>query len=93
MFRLPVYALLVVACGMTSGGAQTQDVTLKDAIQCKNFKHNSDGSWYAESASLEYGPGKKHQQNFFGTTIKMGAAKAGESDMWALLNEKCGTVR
>ena len=38
MFRLPVYALLVVACGMTSGGAQAQDVALKDAIQCKDFQ-------------------------------------------------------
>lgn len=90
MIRLPVHALLVVACAMAPKIALAQDVTLKDAIQCKDFKRNSDGSWHTEFASLEYGPGKKQQMNFFGTTIRKKAVKDGEPDMWALLNEKCG---
>jgi hypothetical protein len=91
MIRVPVYVLLVFTGATVSGTALAQDVTIKDAIQCNDFKHNSDGSWYAESASLNYGPGKKQQTNFFNARIKKGPAKAGEPDMWALLNEKCGT--
>jgi hypothetical protein len=90
VIRLLSYAPLVVACAMASRSVQAQDMTLKDAIQCKDFKHNSDGSWFAESASLNYGPGKKQQMNFFGTKIKKGPSNMGEPDMWALLNEKCG---
>ncbi len=91
MIRLCVHALLIVTCAMAPGIVLAQDVTLKQAIQCKEFKHNSDGSWYADSASLNYGPEKKQQMNFFDATIKKKAVKADEPDMWALLNEKCGT--
>ncbi len=91
MIRLYVSALFIFSCAIAPGIALAQNATLKDAIQCKEFKHNSDGSWYADSASLNYGPGKKQQMNFFSATIKKKPVKAGEPDMWALLNEKCGT--
>ncbi len=93
MLRLLIPAGLVLACATAPNIAMAQDVTLKDAINCKDFKRNADGTWYAESASLNYGPGKKQQMNLFGTTIKKQAVKPGEPDMWALLNEKCGTGR
>lgn len=93
MTRLSTCTLLVVVCAVASAPCRAQDVTLKDAIQCKEFKKNSDGTWYAEFASLNYGPGKKEQMNFFDTKIKKGSAQAGEPDMWTLLNEKCGTGR
>jgi hypothetical protein len=41
---------------------------------------------------LDYGPGKKKQMNLFGATIKKGQAEAGEPDLWAILNEKCGAA-
>ena len=90
MLRLCAAALFIASCAIAPRAAVAQDVTLKDAIQCKEFKHNSDGSWYADSASLNYGPGKKQQMNFFDTTIKKKPIKAGEHDIWTLLNEKCG---
>lgn len=74
-------------------GARAQDVALKDAINCKDFKRSSDGSWFAESATLQYGPGRKQQMNLFGATIKKQPVKPGEPDIWSLLNEKCGTGR
>ncbi len=89
--RLPV--LLVVACCAAPAALLAQDTTLKDAVQCKDFRHNPDGSWYAESASLTYGPGKKQQMNLFGTTIRKGHAKPGEPDLWAILDEKCAARR
>jgi hypothetical protein len=83
--------LLALACGTAPGVVLAQDdVALTNAVQCKDFKHNGDGSWYAESVSLNYGPGGKKQMNFFGATIKKGQAKAGEPDLWAILNTKCG---
>jgi hypothetical protein len=91
--RLPV--LLVIACAMASGAVLAQDdVALKDAIHCKEFKHNRDGSWYAESVSLDYRPSKKEQKqlNLFGATIRKGQVDAGEPDLWAVLNEKCGSA-
>jgi hypothetical protein len=83
--RCTVALLLIVA-----GAAQVQaaDVALKDAIRCTDFKQNPDGSWYAESATLSYGPGGKQQMNFFGTTIK----KKAQPDVWTALNEKCAGV-
>jgi hypothetical protein len=91
--RLPV--LLAVACSAAPGAVLAQDdVALKNAVQCKDFKHNRDGSWYAESVSLDYGASKKDQKqmNLFGATIKKGQAAASEPDLWAILNEKCGTA-
>jgi hypothetical protein len=86
-------ALLILACVAVPGIAQAQEVTLKDAIQCKDFKHNSDGSWSAKDVSLNYGPpGKQQQVNLFGTTtIRQGKIVSGGVDLWAVLNEKCGT--
>jgi len=91
-FRLPV--LLVLAWCTTLGPARAQDVTLKDAIQCKDFKHAADGSWHAEDVSVSYG-GKSNQQqlNLFGaTTIRKGSPVSGV-DLWTILNEKCGAAR
>jgi hypothetical protein len=66
--------LLVIAWSMGSSPGRAQDVTLKDAIQCKDFKRNSDGSWFAKDISINYGPGKSTQFNLFGpTTIRKGA--------------------
>jgi hypothetical protein len=90
MLRLPV--LLVIACATLPGAATAQDVTLADAIQCKDFKHNADGSWYAGSVSLNYGPGKKQQMNLSDATIRRGQAKGNAPDLWALLNAKCGAA-
>lgn len=62
MIRVISPSLLIVACILTPRIALAQDVTLKDAIQCKDFKHNSDGSWYAKDVSLNYGPAGSQQQ-------------------------------
>lgn len=80
-----IAALLVV---LAQRPVRAADVTLKDAVNCKDFKHNADGSWYADSATLNYGPGGKNQMqmNFFGTTI---TSKTGE--IFTILNEKCGS--
>jgi hypothetical protein len=90
--RIPV--LLVVAWCTTLGTARAQDVTLKDAIQCKDFKHAADGSWHAEDVSVTYGGKSKQQQlNLFGsTTIRKGSPVSGV-DLWTILNEKCGTAK
>jgi hypothetical protein len=85
--------LLVIASAAAPRAVLAQDdVALKNAIQCKDFKHSRDGSWYAESVSLEYGASNKDQKqmNLFGATIRKGQAGAGEPDLWAILNEKCG---
>lgn len=92
MIELRVCALLVIAGALAPGIALAQDVTFKDAIHCSDFKKNSDGSWFTESASMNYGPGNRLQTNFFDAKIKKGSAKAGEPDMWTLLNEKCGAA-
>lgn len=67
--------------------ARGADMTLKDAVNCADFKHNSDGSWYAKDVTLSYGRnGTQQQMNFFGpTTI---TSKDGE--IFRVLNEKCG---
>lgn len=85
--------LLILACVAVPAMARAQNATLKDAIQCKDFKHNSDGSWYAKDVSLNYGPaGSQQQVNLFGsTTIRQGKILTGGVDLWAVLNEKCGT--
>jgi hypothetical protein len=91
-FGAPV-ALVIVWC-TTLGAAQAQDVTLKDAIQCKDFKHAADGSWHAEDVSITYG-GKSNQKqlNMFGsTTIRKGSPVSGV-DLWTMLNEKCGAAK
>ena len=88
--------LFAVVCCAAPGIALAQDAAaLKNAIQCKEFKHNRDGSWYADSVSLNYGPGNSDQKqmNLFGATIKKGQAGAGQPDLWTLLNEKCGAAR
>jgi hypothetical protein len=46
VIRVPL--LLVIAWSMGSSPSRAQDVTLKDAIHCKDFKRNSDGSWFAK---------------------------------------------
>jgi hypothetical protein len=91
MIRVISSALLVLACVAAPGIARAQDMSLKDVIQCKDFKHNSDGSWSAKDVSLNYGPpGKQQQVNLFGqTTIRQGKILAGGVDLWAVLNEKC----
>ena len=89
--RLPVRILIIAACAMAPAIALAQEVTLKDAIQCKDFKHNTNGSWSANDVSLSYGSAKNQQQvNMFGpTTIEKGKTIGGV-DLWSLLNEKCG---
>jgi hypothetical protein len=89
-FRLPV--LLVIAWSTTLCTVQAQDVTLKDAIQCKDFKRAADGNWHAEDVSVTYGSKNNQQQlNLFGsTTIRKGTAIGG-IDLWTTLNDKCGT--
>jgi hypothetical protein len=86
-------ALLILASVTAPGIARAQDVSLKDAIQCKDFKHNADGSWYAKDVSLNYGPpGSQQQVNLFGpTTISQRKILTGGVDLWDLLNTKCGT--
>ena len=84
--------LAAVCCAAPATFAQ-DEAALKSAIQCKDFKHNRDGSWYAESVTLNYGPQGQKQMNLFGATIKKGKADPGEPDLWAVLNEKCGAVR
>jgi hypothetical protein len=65
--------------------------TLKDAIQCKDFKRDADGSWYAEDVWLSHGSGKNQLQlNLFGPTTIAKAETFGGVDLWSLLNEKCG---
>lgn len=93
MIRVISPSLLIVASILTPRIALAQDVTLKDAIQCKDFTHNSDGSWFAKDVSLNYGPaGSQQQVNLFGpTTIRQGKNLAGGVDLWAVLNAKCGT--
>lgn len=84
--------LLVFVCCATAGAVRAQDVTLKDAIQCKDFKHNADGSWHAEDVSINYGGGKNQQQfNLFGPTAIRKGQPVNGVDLWVLLNEKCGT--
>jgi hypothetical protein len=87
--RLPV--LLVIACTIGFSPSRAQDVTLKDAIQCKDFKRNSDGSWFAKDVSINYGAGKSSQFNLFGaTTIRKGVPLNG-TDLWVILTAKCGS--
>lgn len=87
--RLPL--VLVIAWAMGPSPSRAQDVALKDAIQCKDFKRNSDGSWFAKDVSINYGPGKSTQFNLFGpTTIRKGAPLNG-TDLWGILTAKCGS--
>ncbi|MGO9007335.1 MAG: hypothetical protein ACLQIQ_11205 [Beijerinckiaceae bacterium] len=89
-FRLPV--LLVIAWSTTVCAVQAQDVTLKDAIQCKDFKRAADGSWHAEDISITYGSNKNQLQlNLFGATTIRKGTPFGEIDLWTLLNDKCGS--
>jgi hypothetical protein len=90
-FRLPVGMLVAAACVLAPAIALARDATLKDAIQCKDFKRKANGSWSAEDVSLSYGSGKNQMQlNLFGpTTIAKGQTFDGV-DLWGLLNEKCG---
>lgn len=92
MVRGIAAALLIFACVTAPSMARAQDVTLKDAIQCKDFKHNSDGSWSYDDVSLNFGPpGGQQQLNLFGSgTIRQGKIVEGGIDLWAVLNEKCG---
>jgi hypothetical protein len=89
VIRVPL--LLVIAWSMGPSPGRAQDVTLTDAIQCKDFKRNSDGSWFAKDVSIVYGPGKKTQLNFFGpTTFRKGVPING-TDLWPILTAKCGS--
>ncbi len=67
--------------------ARAAEVTLKDAITCSDFKRNGDGSWYADSVSLTYGPNNSTQSNFFGQTI----TRKTTPEVFDALNEKCGS--
>lgn len=90
--RLRITILVIAACALAPAVALAADATLKDAIQCKDFKHKADGSWSAEDVSLSYGSGK-NQLNLFGpTTIAKGKTFDGV-DLWGLLNEKCGAAK
>jgi hypothetical protein len=83
--RLRLLAAALVIASAVAPGALAANRTLKEAINCADFKHNPDGSWYAKSVTLEYGPGNKTQTNFFDHTI---TSKDGE--IFIDLNEKCG---
>ncbi|MBV8838195.1 MAG: hypothetical protein JO000_16800 [Alphaproteobacteria bacterium] len=64
---------------------------MKDAIQCKDFKHTADGSWSAEDVSLSYRSGNDQLQlNLFGPTKIVKGKTFDGVDLWGLLNEKCG---
>ena len=91
-FRLAV--LLVIAWSTALCPARAQDATLKDAIQCKDFKRAADGSWQAEDVSVTYGSKNNQQQlNLFGpTTVRKGTRIDG-IDLWTTLNDKCGAAR
>ncbi len=85
-FRLSV---LLVSASLCTAGAQ--DVPLKDAIQCKDFKHAADGNWQAQDVSLTYGSKNNQQQlNLFGSTTIRKGAPIGGVDLWTILNDKCG---
>ena len=77
----------IVTFAAVPGLVQAANVSLADAVNCADFKHNPDGSWYAKYASLNYdGPdGKKTQTNFFDAKI---TAQNGE--IYTVLNNKCG---
>ncbi len=49
-------------------------MSLKDAIQCQDFKRAADGNWHAQDVSVTYGAKNSQQQlNLFGsTTIRKG---------------------
>ena len=88
MRSLQIAAMLVVSAliAATAPPAAAADKTLKDAINCSDFKRNADGSWHTDKATLAYGPGDSIQTNYFGpSTI---TSKDGE--MFTALNEKCG---
>ena len=88
-FRLSV--LLVAAWGIFCT-ARAQDVSLRDAIQCKDFKRTADGNWQAQDASVTYGSKTNQQQlNLFGSTTIRKGAPIGGVDLWTILNDKCGT--
>ena len=70
---------------------QAQDLTLKDAIQCKDFKRAADGNWHAEDVSVTYGPKNKQQLNLFNSTTIRKGTPIGGIDLWTTLNDKCGT--
>jgi hypothetical protein len=82
-------ALVAVICTVPLHPAAAQDVTLRDAIKCEEFKRNADGTWYAESVSLNHGPGKRIQTNLFDTTI----TQKSHPEIFAILNEKCAPAR
>lgn len=85
-----VCAVVVIAvCALPLQLARAQDVTLRDAIKCEDFKRSSDGSWHAKSVSLNYGPGKKTQLNLFDATI----TPKRHPEIFAILNEKCAPTR
>ncbi len=78
-------AIGCLAAALAPTVACAASVTLKDAVNCADFKHNTDGSWRTQFASLKYGPDGKNQMNFFDTTI---TSKNGE--IFTVLNDKCG---
>ena len=84
-------AVFVFACAVAPELAWADDVTLRDAIDCKDFKRNADGTWYADNVSIAYGPGKKYHMVLIHSTIRK---TKGPFDSHApildLLNEKCG---
>jgi hypothetical protein len=84
----PIVAAVAIACALPPA-ALAADKTLKDAINCADFKHNADGSWYTKGVSLAYGPGNQTQINYFGATTI--TSKDGE--IFADLNEKCGAAK
>jgi hypothetical protein len=80
-------SLCCLAVAAVPSVARGADVALKDAVNCADFKHNPNGSWYAKDVTLSYGPdGKQQQMNFFGSTTITGK----DGEIFAVLNEKCG---
>lgn len=82
-------AVIAVICTLPLHPAAAQDVTLRDAIKCEEFKRNANGTWDAKSVSLNHGPGKRTQTNLFDTTI----TQKNHPEIFAILNEKCAPAR
>ena len=85
-----VCAVLVVACALAPGLVDAQDVTLRDAIDCAQFKRDASGNWHAKDVSLNYGPSKKNQLNLFGNST---ITQKSHPDLFAALNAKCAAGR
>ncbi|MBV9863696.1 MAG: hypothetical protein JO267_16275 [Alphaproteobacteria bacterium] len=79
-------SLCCLAVAAIPSFARAAEVALQDAVNCADFKHNPDGSWYTKGVTVSYGSnGNQRQINYFGpATI---TSKDGE--IFTVLNEKC----